>query len=103
MIPEADIVAFSGSVSNHWARKSAALIVISWTKTACCFSGRRWNERASPASGVNWRGSKPVGSGGTIDRMGLMKRAISTISWPYSSYASASSFDQRRSSRIVRP
>ena len=36
-------------------------------------------------------------------RIGLMKRAISTISWPYSSYASASLADQRRSSRIVRP
>ena len=31
-----------------------------------------------------------------------MNRAISTISWPYSSYASASVGDQRRSSRIVR-
>ena len=30
MIPEALIVAFSGSVSNHWSRKSAADIVISW-------------------------------------------------------------------------
>ena len=31
MIPEADIVAFSGSVSNHWSRKSTADIVMSWT------------------------------------------------------------------------
>ena len=31
MMPDADIVAFSTSVSNHWSRKSTALIVISWT------------------------------------------------------------------------
>ena len=31
MMPEADIVAFRGSVSNHWSRKSTADIVISWT------------------------------------------------------------------------
>ena len=31
MIPDADIVALSTSVSNHWSRKSTALIVISWT------------------------------------------------------------------------
>ncbi len=53
MIPEADIVAMSGSVSNHWRRKPVALIVISWTKTACCFSGSCWNDRSSPVSGVS--------------------------------------------------
>jgi hypothetical protein len=31
MIPDADIVAFRTSVSNHWSRKSTADIVISWT------------------------------------------------------------------------
>ena len=31
MMPEADIVAFRTSVSNHWSRKSTADIVISWT------------------------------------------------------------------------
>jgi hypothetical protein len=31
MMPLADIVAFSTSVSNHWSRKSTALIVMSWT------------------------------------------------------------------------
>ena len=93
----------SGSVSNHWPRKSAALIVISCTNTACCVSGSFWNERSRPPRGRNSRGSRPVGSGGTMPRIGLMKRAISTIRRPYSSYASASSFDQRRSSRIVRP
>jgi hypothetical protein len=30
MMPDADIVALSTSVSNHWSRKSIALIVISW-------------------------------------------------------------------------
>ena len=103
MIPDADIVAMSGSVSNHWRRKSVALIVISWTKTACCFSGSCWKARRSPVSGVNWRTSSPVRSGGTMPRIGLMNLAISTMSWPYSSYASASLRLQRRSSRIVRP
>ena len=85
MIPDADIVAMSGSVSNHWRRKSVALIVMSWTKTACCFSGSCWNDRRSPVSGLNWRGSRPVRSGGTRLRIGLMNLAISTMSWPYSS------------------
>ena len=90
MMPEADIVALSGSVSNHWSRKSAALIVMSWTKTACWRSGSCWKARRRPARGRNSRGSLPVGSGGTMPRIGLMNLAISTISWPYSSYASAS-------------
>src|SRR6266511_1264874 len=38
MMREAGIVAFSGTVSNHWSRKSAALIVLSCTKD--CFSPR---------------------------------------------------------------
>ena len=91
MIPDADIVALSGSVSNHWSRKSAALIVMSWTKTAC------WRSRQLPGSAARGRpaagaaaGRGSVGSGGTMPRIGLMKRAISTMSWPYSSYASAS-------------
>ena len=103
MIPDADIVALSGSVSNHWSRKSLADIVISWTKTACWRSGSCWKRRASDAIGISGRGSFSVGSPGTIPRIGLMKRAISTMSWPYSSYASASLLLQRRSSRIVRP
>ena len=49
MIPDALIVALSGSVSNHWSRKSAALIVISWTKTACWRSGSCWNVRSEAA------------------------------------------------------
>ena len=85
MIPDADIVALSGWVSNHWSRKSDALIVISWTKTACCRSGSAWKRLARPASGSSGRGSRLVRSGGVMARIGLMKRAISTISWPYSS------------------
>ena len=85
MIPDADIVALSGSVSNHWSRKSLADIVISWTKTACWRSGSCAKRRARPASGISGRGSLSVGSAGTIPRIGLMKRAISTMSWPYSS------------------
>ena len=85
MIPDADIVAFSGSVSNHWPRKSKADMVMSWTKTACWRSVRRWKLRSRPVSGRNGRGSFEAGSGGTIERIGLMNRAMSTISWPYSS------------------
>ncbi len=103
MIPDADIVALSGSVSNHWSRKSAALIVISCTKTACWRSGRRWKSRSSAPSGRKLARVAAGRIGGTMPRIGLMKRAISTMSWPYSSYASASESDQRRSSRIVRP
>ena len=104
MIPDADIVALSGSVSNHWSRKSTALIVISWTKTACWRCGQLLEARGRgrPAAAAA-AGRALVGSGGVMARIGLMKRAISTISWPYSSYASASLADQRRSSRIVRP
>ena len=32
MMPEADMVAFRGSVSNHWSSMSAALIVMSATR-----------------------------------------------------------------------
>ena len=34
MIPDAAMVALSGSVSNHRSRKSAAPIVINWTKAS---------------------------------------------------------------------
>ena len=103
MMPDADIVALSGSVSNHWSRKSAALIVMSWTKAVCWRSGSRWKSRSRPASGR----SVPRVAAGRIGRHDaedrLDERAISTMSWPYSSYASASDSDQRRSSRIVWP
>ena len=96
MIPEALIVAFSGSVSNHWSRKSAALIVISWMNTARC-SGRLLKERARRATGSHSRGLGRTEVGGAMDRIGLMNLAISNIRRLYSSYASASLADQRQS------
>ena len=101
MMPDADIVAFSGSVSNHWSRKSAALMVMSWMKAVCWRRGSPEKARSRPPNGSASRGSGRRGSSGTMPRMGLMKRAISAIRRPYSSYASASGADQRRSSRTV--
>ena len=103
MMPLALIVAFNGSVSNHWSKKSAALMVISWMNVVCRRVGRSLKPFANPASGSQSIGLILPGSGGTIERIGLMNRAISAISRPYSSYASASLRDQRRSSRIVVP
>jgi hypothetical protein len=85
MIPEALIVAFSGSVSNHWSRKSAAAIVINWMNVVCSRLGRSLNVVARGVSGSQSRTDTLPGSGGTIDRIGLMNRAISAISGPYSS------------------
>ena len=85
MMPDALIVAFSGSVSNHWSRKSAALIVISWMNVVCIFFGRSWKAFASGPSGSQWPGVILPVSGGAIDRIGLMNRPISAMSWPYSS------------------
>ena len=45
-------------------RKSAALIVISWTNTACWRSGSSRNAFARPTSGSHSRGSTRPGSGG---------------------------------------
>src|SRR6266849_8520552 len=47
------------------------------------------------------RGSSDIGSGGVMLRIGLTKRANSTIALPYSSYASASTFEWRLISRRV--
>ena len=70
MIPDADIVALSGSVSNHWPRKSAALIVMSWTKTACWRSGSCWNARSRPSSGAAGAGrGRRVGRDDAEDRL----------------------------------
>ena len=66
MIPDADIVALSGSVSNHWSRKSAADIVISWTNTACWRSGS-WRERAGEAGERQQRARVDVGRVGRDD------------------------------------
>jgi hypothetical protein len=49
MIPDADSVARSGSVSNHWLTKSADDMVNTWMKAVCCASGRAANRRARPA------------------------------------------------------
>ncbi len=101
MMPDADIVALSGAVSNHWSRKSAALMVMSCTNAVCWRRGSLLKSRSRLPSGNASRGSGRRGSSGVMPRMGLMKRAISTISSPYSLYASASCADQRRISRIV--
>ncbi len=85
MMPEADIVAFSTSVSNHWSRKSTALIVISWTWLYWSSPESDWKRRARERRSISPRGSSEVGSGGVIVRIGLTNRAISTIALPYSS------------------
>ena len=74
MMPDADIVAISGSVSNHWPRKSAALIVISWTKTACCFSGRPL-ERAGEAGQRGELAGVEAGRIGRHDRQDRLDEA----------------------------
>ena len=85
MMPEADIVALSTSVSNHWSRKSTALIVISWIWLYLSPSGSDWKRRPRNSRSLRPRGSNEVGSGGVIVRMGFTKRPISTIALPYSS------------------
>ncbi len=47
MIPDAAIVALSTSVSNHWSRKSTALIVISWIWLYLSSSESAWKRRPS--------------------------------------------------------
>ena len=103
MTPDAAMVALRGAVSNHRSRKSAALMVMSWMKVSWWRRVRWWNARASPARGSHSLISIRPGSGGTTDSTGLTNLAMSTISWPYSSYASASGLDHRLSSRMVRP
>ena len=46
MMPDADIVALSTSVSNHWSRKSTALIVMSWTWLYWSSGESFWKRRA---------------------------------------------------------
>ena len=95
MIPDADIVAFRTSVSNHWSRKSTALMVRSWTWLYLSSSESAWNLRARNRRSFKPRGSRDVGSGGDMVRIGLTKRPISTMALPYSSYASASTLECR--------
>ncbi len=85
MIPEADIVAFSTSVSNHWSRKSTADIVISWTWLYLSCSLSAWNRLPRNIRFMRPRGSREVGSGGVMLRIGFTNRPISTIALPYSS------------------
>ena len=95
MIPHDDIVAIRGSVSNHCDTKSTALMVMSWMKAARSSLGKARNARARERRGSHCLGSNPAGSGGTMDMMGLMNRTMSAMSWPNSSYASASRLDHR--------
>jgi len=101
MIPDADIVALSTSVSNHWSRKSTALIVINWTWLYLSWSDKAWKRRPRKARSIRPRGLSDVGSGGVMLRMGFTKRPISIMAFPYSSYASASTFEWRATSRRV--
>ena len=61
MIPEALIVALSGSVSNHWSRKSAALIVMSWMKTARCSPGKVVEGARETRDGEPFAGTESAG------------------------------------------
>ena len=95
MMPLADIVALSTSVSNHWSSRSAALMVMSCSRRWREAGASDWNRRSRPRSWRRPRGSSESGSGGTMARMGLTKRAMSTIAFAYSSYASASTGECR--------
>ena len=85
MMPDADMVALSTSVSNHWSRKSTALIVMSWTWLYWSRRESCWKRRIRNRSCFRPRGSSEVGSGGSMLRMGFTKRPISIIALPYSS------------------
>ena len=85
MMPEADIVALSTSVSNQRSRKSTALIVMSCTWLYLSSGERRWKRRPRKSKSISPFGLREVGSGGVIPMIGLTKRPISTIARPYSS------------------
>ena len=96
------MVALSGSVSNHWSRKSAALMVISWMKTCCCSRAAGWPKaRSRPARGRKPRGSRPVGSAGTIAQDGLDEARHLDHQQAVFLVRLGVGGDQRRSSRIV--
>ena len=86
MMPEADIVALSTSVSNHWSRKSAALMVISCTWLYLSVAGHALEAAAEEeqlhqlAADSAWSGS-----GGIMLRIGLTNRHIASIALPNSS------------------
>ena len=85
MIPDADIVAFSTSVSNHWSRKSTALMVSNWTWLTLSWERMSRKRLPMPSSSSRPRGSREVGSGGNMPMIGLANRPISTMALPYSS------------------
>ena len=85
MIPEADMVALSTSVSNHWSRKSTALMVINCTWLYLSSLLRPWKRRPMNSSFINSRGFSVLGSGGTMPRMGLTKRHMACMALPNSS------------------
>ena len=85
MIPLADMVALSTSVSNHWSSRSIALMVMSCSMLCWSVRGRRWKRRPIANRRENPGTSKDRGSGGTMERIGLTKRAMSAIAFEYSS------------------
>ena len=86
MIPLADIVALSTSVSNHWSSMSAALMVMSWIRLCCAPCGRGLEAAGQARRAAAARpGPCDSGSGGVMERIGLTKRAISTMALAYSS------------------
>ena len=71
-------------------------------KVVCWLSGSAANLRAKPASaGQAARVAAAPSRGAASPSSGFTKRAISAISSEYSSYASASRLEWRRSSRRV--
>ena len=63
MIPLADMVAFSTSVSNQRSSRSTALMVMSWTRLCWSRRGSVWKRRSRPNSRSKPGRSKPEGVG----------------------------------------
>jgi len=76
MMPLADLVALSASVSNHSSRKSAELMVSSLVRVLKRCVPRPRKCRASFAIPMRFPGESDVGSGGAIASSGLIARAI---------------------------
>ena len=85
MMPDADIVALSTSVSNHWSRKSTALIVINCTWLYLSSLDSPWKRRPMKSNFISSRGFRVAGSGGTMLRIGLTKRHMACMALPNSS------------------
>ena len=84
MIPEALIVALSGSVSNHWSRVGRAHRH-ELDEDGALLPGKVVEGAGETRDGSHSRGRSRPGSGGAMDRIGLMNLAISTMNRPYSS------------------